>query len=299
MHFRMDWRAVRFDWNRARAFLVTAEEGSLSAAARALGLTQPTLGRQVGALERELGVILFERVGHRLIPTPAGLDLMEHVRAMGEAAARASLAASGRSQAIEGTIRITASEVYAAWVLPPILADLRREEPGIEVQLVSTNSLSDLRRREADIAVRSGRPADPDLIGRKLRDDEAALYAAVAYLDRAGPFPDAAALGRAEFVGFDDNQGFLEGLNALGLNLSPRQFGAVSTSHLVHWELVRAGAGIGVMVTSVGDGDPAVRRAVPWLEPFRYPLWLAAHRELHTSRRVRLVFDRLSAALAR
>jgi DNA-binding transcriptional LysR family regulator len=121
----MDWRSVNFDWNRARAFLVTAEDGSLSAAARALGMARPTLGRQVDALEEELDVVLFERVRRGLTLTPSGLELLDHVRAMGEAASRVSLAAAGQSQAIEGSICIAASEVYAPLVLPPILAKLR------------------------------------------------------------------------------------------------------------------------------------------------------------------------------
>ncbi|MEQ8966057.1 MAG: LysR family transcriptional regulator [Azospirillaceae bacterium] len=293
----MDWRGVTFDWNRARAFLVTCEEGSLSAAARALGLAQPTLGRQVAALEAELGVVLVERVGRGVAPTPAGLDLLEHLRAMAEAAGRVSLAASGRAQSIEGTIRITASEIYAAHVLPPILAALRREEPGIAVEIVATNSLSDLRRREADIAVRNGRPTDPDLLARRLADDSATFYATPDYLDRAGPFPDIATLARADFVGFDDNAAFVEGLNAAGLPVTADRFAVRATSHLVHWAMVRQGAGIGVVPTGLGDADPAVRRAAPWFAPLVFPVWLVAHRELNTSRRVRLVFDRLAAAL--
>ena len=119
MHICMDWRSIKFDWNKARAFLVTAEEGSLSAAARALGMAQPTLGRQVDGLEQELGIILFERVGRGLTLTPSGLELLDHVRDMGEAAGRVSLTALGQSQALEGTICISASETYAAVLLPP------------------------------------------------------------------------------------------------------------------------------------------------------------------------------------
>src|SRR5512137_529250 len=111
-----------FDWTLARAFLATAEAGSLSAAARLAGQTQPTLGRQVAALERALGIALFERVGRGLALTPSGREVLEHVRAMGEAAGRVALVASGRSQAVAGPIRITASEVYAAHLLPSILA---------------------------------------------------------------------------------------------------------------------------------------------------------------------------------
>ncbi len=137
MRSRMDWRTVRFDWNRARAFLVTAEEGSFSAAARALQVAQPTVGRQVAGLEEELGVVLFERVGNTLELTPAGTELLEHVRAMGDAATRASLAATGQSADIEGTVSITASELIAAYLLPPVVARVRAAHPSIEVEIVA------------------------------------------------------------------------------------------------------------------------------------------------------------------
>jgi len=293
----MDWRTVTFDWNRARAFLVTAEEGSLSAAGRALGMAQPTVGRQVAALEEELGVALFERVGRGLVLTPSGLALVEHARAMGEAASRMSLTASGQSQSIEGTVRITASEATAAYVLPAIVADLRRAEPGIVVEVLASNSLSDLRRREADIAVRNLRPTDPDLFCRKVADATGHLYATPDYLMRAGPFDAPADLERADFIGLEDNEAFLAALNGHGLSLSARQFTVSSASHLVHWELVKAGAGIGVMAATIGDTTPQVARAAPWLPSFEFPVWLVAHRDLRTSRRVRLVFDRLAWAL--
>ena len=287
----MDWRSVRFDWNRARAFLVTAEEGSLSAAARALGMAQPTLGRQVSALEAELGVALFERTGRGLALTPSGLELVEHVRMMGDAATRVSLTASGQSQSVEGSVCITASEVTSAFVLPPIVERLRRAEPGIMVEIVASNALRDLRRREADIAIRSVRPTDPDLVARRLRDDTAHLYASESYLARAGELANAEALSRAEFIGFENNEPFLNGLNALGLSLSAGNFTVLCGSHLVQWELVRQGLGIGVMITVAGDADPLVRRAAPWLPAFECEVWIAAHREVNTSRRVRLVFD--------
>lgn len=291
MRICMDWRSVRFDWNRARAFLVTAEEGSLSAAARALGVAQPTLGRQVSALEAELGVALFERTGRGLTLTPSGLELVEHVRIMGDAATRVSLTASGQSQSVEGSVCITASEVASAFVLPPIVERLRRAEPGIMVEIVASNALRDLRRREADIAIRSVRPTDPDLVARRLRNDTAHLYASESYLARTGELGTPEALSRAEFIGFDNNEPFLDGLNALGLSLSAANFPVLCGSHLVQWELVRQGLGIGVMITVAGDAEPLVRRAAPWLPAFEFEVWIAAHREVNTSRRVRLVFD--------
>ena len=294
----MDWRSVTFDWNRARAFLVTAEEGSLSAAARALGMAQPTLGRQVAALEQELGVALFERVGRGLALTPSGLELVEHVRAMGDAASRVSLAASGRSQSIEGTVCITASEAYAAFVLPPIVETLRRSAPGITIEIVASNAVSDLRRREADIAIRHGRPTDPDLIAKRLPDDAAQLYATPTYLDRIGTPRSFADCSQADFIGFDDNQPMLDGLNARGFTLTGRNFPILTASHLVHWALVKQGLGIGVMPLQVGDAEPSVVRVLPDMEPFEIPVWLVAHRELNTSRRVRLVFDLFADALS-
>ncbi len=299
MQIRMDWRSVKFDWNRARAFLVTAEEGSLSAAARALGMAQPTLGRQVSALEEELGVVLFERIGRSLTLTESGLELVEHVRAMGDAATLVSLTASGQSQSIEGTISITASEAFSAFILPPIIATLRRTEPGITLDIVASNEVSDLRRREADIAIRNARPTDPDLIATKIKDETAHLYAARSYLSHQGELRGPDDMSRAQFIGFDNNEPFLAGLNAQGLQLTQRHFPVLASSHLVHWELVKSGLGIGVMATRIGDAEPRVRRAAPWMKPFEFPIWLVTHREVNTSRRVRLVFDLLAEELRR
>ncbi|MCD7060267.1 LysR family transcriptional regulator [Pelagibacterium xiamenense] len=295
----MDWRAIKFDWNRARAFLVTAEEGSLSAAARALGMAQPTLGRQVDALEDELGVVLFERAGRGLILTPAGLGLLDHVRAMGDAANRVSLAASGNAQSIEGTICITASEIYSAYLLPPIVERLRREAPGIAIEIVATNAAIDLRRREADIAVRSFRPTQPDLIAKMIGDDFGRLYATPAYLERIGNPRTVDDLSRADFISFDIGDTMIEALNRLGLKLTKDNFPLVTGSHYVHWELVKQGVAIGVMPDWIADPEPSVRQVLPDFDPIPIPVWLTAHRELNTSRRVRLVFDIMAEELGK
>lgn len=294
----MDWRAVRFDWNRARAFLVTAEEGSLSAAARALGMAQPTLGRQVDALERELGVILFERVGRGLTLTPGGLDLLDHVRAMGEAANRMSLASVGQSQSVEGKVVIAASDIYAAFLLPPILAKLRKAQPGIEIEIVVSTKASDLLRREADIAIRNFRPSEPDLMARKIRDVPARLYAAPAYLDSLNNPKRPYDMRKADFISIDGSGMFLKGLNAMGFNLTERNFPILTENYLVMWELVKHGLGIGILDGSIGDAEPKVTRVLPDLAPLMFPIWLVAHRELNTSRRIRLVFDLLANELA-
>jgi DNA-binding transcriptional LysR family regulator len=299
MHICMDWRAVKFDWNKARAFLVTAEEGSLSAAARALGMAQPTLGRQVDGLEQELGIVLFERVGRGLKLTPSGLELLDHVRDMGEAAGRVSLTALGQSQALEGTISISASETYAAVLLPPIIAKLRRQEPGIQVEIVVANHASDLRRREADIAIRNFRPTEPTLIAKKIGDADAALYATPEYIASIGTPTKPGDLRHADFVNMDHGGMMLQGLNTLGLGLTEANFPLLTESYLVMWELVKQGAAIGILDAYIGDAESDVVRVLPDLEPLSFPIWLVAHRELTTSRRIRRVYDFLIEELTR
>jgi len=294
----MDWRSIKFDWNRARAFLVTAEEGSLSRAAKALDTTQPTLSRQVAALERELGVQLFERTGRGLVLTPAGLELCEHARAMGAAAGRVSLSATGLSEAVTGTIRIAVSEVTAAFQLPAIIARLRRLEPEIDIELSVSNASSDLQRREADIAVRMYRPSQPELIARKIKDVPIHLYAANTYLAENG-FPETQDdLRRMTLIGFDSSDDLVDALRLLGLGLARSAFRIRTDNQLAAWALVKAGAGIGMMLAEVGDKEPSVGRAMPSLGPIVAPMWLTSHRELQTSRRVRLVYDFLADALA-
>lgn len=293
----MDWRSVKFDWNKARAFLITAEEGSLSAAARALGMAQTTLGRQVDGFEQELGIVLFERVGRGLTLTPSGLELLDHVRSMGEAAGRVSMTAHGQSQALEGTICISASETYAVMLLPSIIAKLRILEPGIQVEIVVANHASDLRRREADIAIRNFRPTEPDLIGKKIGDADAVLYATPDYIKKICNPTMPYDLRHAEFVNMDHGGMMLKGLNTLGLGLTKANFPLLTESYLVMWELVRHGVGIGILDAYIGDADRLVHRVLPDLEPLVFPIWLVSHRELTTS--IRMVYDFLAEELNR
>lgn len=294
----MGWRSIDFDWNRARAFLVTAEEGSLSAAARALGMTQPTLGRQVSALESELGVALFERGNRGLELTPSGLELLEHVRKMGDAASSFSLSAQGRSDSIEGDICISATEAMAVYQLPAVIRALREAYPGINIEVIATNSTSDLKRREADIAIRAFQPTQPDLIARKLGNIKAHLYASPEYLSSIGGVSVIEDLNAAQIIGFDSEHALMKELNKQGCGLSIDNFRVLTESHIVHWEMVKQGVAIGIMVEEVGDSEPNVERVLPDLEPYNGGLWLVAHRELRTNRRVRAVFDFLVGALA-
>ena len=169
-------------------FWTVVREGSVTKAAESLHLTPQTVSGQLKLLEQSVGEPLFARAGRGLMLTPAGMELVDHVRAMGEAATRVSLTASGQSQSVEGLVVLTASEVYAAHVLPPLVRRIRHDHPGIELEIVASNAVSDLRRREADIALRNARPTDPDLIARRLRDDAAGLYATPECLARFALF---------------------------------------------------------------------------------------------------------------
>lgn len=289
---------MTFDWNKARAFLVTVEEGSLSAAARALGMAQPTLGRQVRGLEEELGVILFEREGRGLQPTPAGLDLLDHVRVMGAAAGRVSLSAAGQSEVIEGKVSIASSEVYAVYRLPAILTKLRRMHPGIQVDIVASNAPSDLRRREADIAIRNFRPSDPDLVARKVGDVPGRFYASPEYLRSIGNPTTKDELAEAQFISVDLTDKYRGFLADLGLHVPAENFPIATESFLTMWAMVKAGLGVGVLDGEIGDADPDVRRALPDMPPLMFPIWLVAHRDLAQSRRMRVVFDLLAAELS-
>lgn len=288
----MDWRSITFDWNRARAFLVTAEEGSLAAAARSLGMTQPTLGRQVAALEREIGLDLFTRRGRGLELTPNGIKLLEHVRLMGDAANQFSLSASGKSDVIEGDVSITASELLSTFMLPPMIKVLREIEPGIEIEINSTNEERDLNRREADIAIRNFRPTQPELIAKRLCSVRGHLYAAKSYLQQLENPQSIEELNKANFIDIEKPGRLMTLLNSQGFNLTRQNFPVISNSHIVQWELVKQGVAITATVEQIGDKEPLVERVIiSDLPLITMDLWLVTHNELRTNRRIRRVFD--------
>lgn len=290
----MHWASVTFDWNQARAFLATVEEGSLSAAARALGQTQPTLGRQIASFEKALDIVLFERVGKSLVLTPSGVELLEHVRAMYDAANRMSLSASGQAQAVDGKVCITASDMMSAYVLPAAVEKLRAEAPLLDIDIVATNDVQNLQLREADIAIRHVRPEEPDLIAKFICDATGHFYASKDYLAKTGRPTSLKDLSRFDWVGFSDNDLLVERLNEFGLNLTIANFRTSSASGLVAWELAKQGLGVIVMSDEVGEVTDGMERLLPDMEPLEFPIWLTVHSELHTSRRYRIVFDLLA-----
>lgn len=298
MQICMDWSSVTFDWNRVRAFLVTAEEGSLSAAARALGLAQPTLSRQVDALQTELGVVLFERFGRGLELTPAGADLVAHARKMGEAAMALSVAAHGQSDEMSGLVTISASDLYAGLILPPILKRLRQEEPGITLRIVADNQATDLMRREADIALRNFRPKEADLVARRLANAEAHFFASKDYAARVGTIASDADWAGIDLIIPGPAEGFVAAMQGFGVTVPLSAVAYECTSFLAMWEMVRQGLGVGVIDKAIGDADPGLCRIAPALPAVPFPIWLTAHRDILTNRRMRCVFDFLASELS-
>jgi len=294
----MDWKSAQFDWNHAKAFLVTVEEGSLSAAARALGLTQPTLGRQVSALENELDVLLFDRAGKQLILTPSGLELVDHVRQMFDAANKFSLAANGQSQQLDGEVCITAIAAISVYFLPPIIKTIRSTYPGITITVLASDNLSNLSRREADIAIRNVRPTHPDLVARKIGEVAARLYGTPDYMDTLGRPLSTESLNTANFTGFNSSEDNINALHMLGLSLTPDSFPVVSENVIVQWELVKQGLALGMMIENVGDQESLVERAQPESEVIHFPIWLVAHHQLKSSKRIRAVFEILADSLS-
>ncbi len=286
------------DWNQIRAFHATAVAGSLSAAARQLGLTQPTLSRQVLALEADLGVTLFERRGRKLVLTQTGMELLDHIRIMGDAADALLLAASGRAQDIGGRVCISATDTYAAYILPEIVARIRSEAPQITIAIVASNEISDLHRGEADIAIRHVCPDRPGLVGHHIRDTEASFFASEHWVARNGVLKGPADLARAGLMGFEDPR-FSGFLREIGIPIATEDFRIVSESSVVIWEMVKRGMGVAVMMREVAQRTPGVVNLLPDMAPIPVPIWLVTHQELQSSPRIRLVQAIMAEELAR
>ncbi len=288
----------RLDWDLLHAFVTTHECGSLSAAARQLGSSQPTVGRQIAALEASLGVALFERTRRGLVPTETARAILPHVQQMRRSADALAISASARSDRLEGTVRISASEVIATSILPPMLARLRVAEPGIGVEIVATNAVSNLLEREADIAIRMVRPRQASLVARRVGRMDVGVYASRAYLD-AHPRPRRPAdLARHDLLLYADNDAIERGFRRAHIPLEPKRVALRTANHLVYWQALRAGIGVGFVSVLIADEEPVLERLVRTLPVPPLDAWLAVHRELRSSRRIRRVYDFLADALS-
>jgi DNA-binding transcriptional LysR family regulator len=230
--------------------------------------------------------------------TESGIELLDHVRAMGAAATLISVVADGQSQQVSGVVTVTATDLLSAVTLPPILAPLRETAPGVRVRIVAANEVRNLTQREADIAIRHVRPDQPDLIARHIGDFRANIYAATSYLDRAGRPNGPGDVAEHDFVGPLDQNLLTATLNNLGLPIRAESYVMSSDSGVVVWELLKAGFGMSLLPEVLCDAEPCLEKVFPELSPIQFPIWLVTHRELQTSRRIRLVFDQLARGLS-
>ncbi|WP_425040303.1 LysR family transcriptional regulator [Primorskyibacter sp. S187A] len=295
----MDARLDKLEWSLVESFLAVAEEGSLSAAARRLGLAQPTVGRQVRQLEAQLGFALFDRQPRGLRLTDKGGDLLGPARAMQAAASQLALAAAGASDELAGTVRITASVFTAQHALPQLIAEMRRDLPEIQIELVPNDSSENLLFREADIALRMYRSEQLEIVTRRVGDLRLGLYAARSYLDRVGYPETLEEVMALDWVGYDRSEMMINGMRDAGFNVSRDWFAVRCDQHAVYHQLLRAGCGVGFSQAVVTEADPQMVRLVPELPIPPLPLWLAAHETVRRVPRVALVWERLQHGLAR
>ena len=285
------------DWSLIQSFLAVAETGSLSAGARASGHSQPTLGRHVSTLEKSLGASLFDRHTRGLSLSDTGAQLLPMARQMRSAMNQIALTAAGQSQALDGTVRITASVFASQHLLPPVLSHIRAIEPKIQLDLVPSDATENLLFREADIAVRMYRPTQLDIVTRHIADLSLGVFAARSYLDRAGRPQFLEDILDHDLVGYDRNDLIIRTMGAMGWAITLDDFAVRCDNQATYWELVRAGCGIGFSQISVGRADPEVEELALGLDIPPLPVWLAAHQAMRQTPRIRRVWGLLADGL--
>jgi DNA-binding transcriptional LysR family regulator len=281
----------QFDWTLVRSFLAALEQGSLLGASRVIGASQPTVGRHISELESQLGVVLFERTGRGLQPTDMAIRLADSARSMEAGALQLQRSVSGADAGASGTVRITASQPVACVLLPPLLAKLQLLLPAIQIELVASNEVSNLLRREADIAIRMVQPDQSSLIAKRIGKVTLGVYAHRDYLQRRGSPQHASDLLEHTLIGSDRNEDILRGFAAMGYPLTREYFAFRSDDFLACWQALRSGVGIGFVADYLARTDTRIVRLLPSLKITPVPMWLAVHREIRTSKRIRAVYD--------
>ena len=284
-------------WELYRSFLGVLKEGSLSGAARTLGITQPTVGRHVTALEQALGGVLFTRSQLGLMPTELALALRSYAEAMESTAAALERAASSQGEGVRGVVRVTASDVIGVEVLPPIVAQLREQHPALKIELVLTNRVQDLLRREADIAVRMVRPRQEQLVARRIGRIELGLHARKDYLSRHGTPRNMGELGGQSIIGYDQVTAFIRSAGKSLQGFNRDGFSLRTDSDLAQLALIRCGAGIGVCQVALARRDAALQRVLSKTFSLQLETWVTMHEDLRNSLRCRATFDALVEGL--
>ncbi|KAF0811312.1 HTH-type transcriptional regulator CysL [Andreprevotia sp. IGB-42] len=283
-------------WELYRSFLGVLREGSLSGAARALGITQPTVGRHVVALEQALGVTLFTRSQTGLLPTETALAMRADAEAMANMAAALARSASDHGNGVSGVVRVSASEVIGVEVLPPVLARLREQYPALQIELVLSNRVQDLLQREADIAVRMLRPEQAQLLARRIGEIELGLHAHPVYLARHGVPQTVADLAAHAVIGYDQPTAFIRKLGKSVQAFDRDTFALRADSDLAQLALIRHGAGIGMCQVALGRRD-GLQRVLPQAFSLQLETWITMHEDLRHSPRCRVTFDALAEGL--
>jgi len=278
-------------WELYRSFLAVIREGSLSGAARALSLTQPTIGRHIDALEAALGVSLFTRSQAGLIASEGARSLVPYAEAMASAADALQRAASGEAEDDRGAVRVTASEMIGGEVLPSVLTAFREAHPRVVVELVLSNRAEDLLRREADIAVRMVRPSQSALFARKVGVIHLGFHAHPRYLKAHGTPKTMAELREHPLIGFDKTPS-VRRLDGLNFPISRDLFAFRCDSDVGQYAALRAGFGIGVCQRGLARRDKLLP-VLPGSFNFALETWVVMHEDLKSSRRMRLMFDHL------
>ncbi len=285
-------------WDQFGVFLAVMRGGSLSAAARALRVTQPTARRQIENLEQALGVILFTRSKGGLQPTATAISLLPYAETMASTAAAGIRSASSGGSLGAGIVRITCSEIVGIEVLPKILVNIHRANPIIAIELNATNATEDLVRRDSDIAIRMTRPRQSALVAKRVATVQVGLFASVEYLaQREAPGKLSQLLTHHTIIGDDQRRSIIDALAINGVQLEKSDFSFRSDSDLVQLAALRAGVGIGICQSSIAARDPNLKRVLPDLH-FDLEMWLVKHEDLRSEPRVRIMFDSIAAALA-
>jgi len=285
------------DWALWRSFAAVVADGSLSAAARRIGYSQPTLGRHIETLEQQLGLTLFDRTLQGLKPTETALRLYQSVSAAQAKLAEAALVAEGSTGGIEGTVRITASTVVSHYILPPLLRPIRDEFPAIAIEIVPSDSIENLLLRESDIAIRMFRPTQLELIAKRIGELAVGVAAHASYLGAHGTPQTPDQLFAHTLIGMDRSDLIISGARALGFDLKRADFALRTDSQTGAWELLKAGLGIGFAQLGLVTDTPGMRIILPALKIPALEVWLTTHRELFLSPRIRAIYDRLATGL--
>jgi DNA-binding transcriptional LysR family regulator len=286
-------------WDELRSLRAVLRDGSLSAAARRLGVTQPTLGRHIESLEESLGIALFTRSPRGLTPTEAALHLASHVEAMAAASAALTRDAAGETASDQGVVRITASEVIGCEVLTPLFASFRAAAPGIAIELVLSNRNEDLSRRDADLAVRMIRPTQNALVAQRIGESKIGLFAHRTYLDAFGTPANFEDLKAHRLIGYDQDDRSFRAAGALAFQISRESFGFRCDNDLAQLAALRAGVGIGGCQENIAKRDPNLDRLLADSLTFPLEVWLVMHEDIRATPRIRRVFDHLAEGLTR